>query len=1363
MLVDSYKQESNYKRKYRLVNVNEGIDLMPFIKNRDMKYSKFEQKKDGSMSANSMSFTLTFPYHTDNVAVNSTRPMMTDAELLKNYFTNYVGFKGLEEPQITGSISLANLIKKGDNIVFLEETENNLLIFDGIAEAPKLKRDKSNIYLNIEVKDRTYSLYEAKHIKEEFFQNIYLCNASEKDNSLIHKIAYRLGFKDEELDLPSFTTVIPFVLFKKDELIIKELAYAVRLIGGVFTIENKKLVVRAEANRITETYVFDKRNILSDISIDSNYPSYEKLKITYDYYFEKEKQDMWMLIGKNGNVSDANLVIYAGQDRMFTVDWLYNVDLVKEYELYESLFSLADGTEINFPYTLDIDETGGTLTLDNTANNYDVYVKKFKIRGIPLFMQQGNQSYYPANVESEKLLDNLENKLIQNADLSLLFLKANYNENCKLYRTLNFSTNVNNYLEPCRKIYLDHKDFTGYVVIEKIDFQGLKMVIQAREYLEPVNINDIKTLEKSSVDEYEIISNKFLTEKGLYEADLPLAPQNVMLIGQALGFTITFDNFSSNLRGHFVYLKKKSDVDWMKFFINTNNYFYRTTDLVTYEVKLSSISINGVEGETTEVKEVTPILLDNEVVDYPEGLSPDELNTKVQNINGSISDITDELNIHDTDIANIFEINDFHNQKIELIESDITSLRQKDNENYTAIQQNTTQIQTIAQKTAENEGSITQQGTQITQNAESIQTIVQEVAQKTTADEVETITSLAIENFSANEFRRTMGTSISKVDYSKSISDLSLQGISTDSEHIKGVLAQTYYSIISQNSKRILSLIKSSDEQYSSILQLVDSITLLVQEDESTKSLIQQLSDEINLLVQKDDENYSIITQLANELTFAVMQDNIVSSINQTAEEIKINAARIALGNGLVVEDDKVAVKSVFGLNFGLGTGVLGNQDGLILQSENFKLSANTTTGDFDLLAKGNIEFKNARNRIYLDKENGLSQIILKAAWENNGTALPEFEGVDFQIGEVGSPKGYFKFDDDEGVSMDIKNLKIDGNSILNYLSYKAEAGLAASSKYATQGMCKEFFGVTTFNAGWYIVKEKDGVSTTGQISYTDIVCNLYNVAPTRDIFSYDIEQLTTGQKKVVVNTVVGSTRTEYKIYVSDFATDSTCTLLYSSPSPVLANSFIDAYDSYSKLFVINDKIYYQILLFDNSNNMTMKTYSLTFAGVNTMIESQSSSSSLSNFKIMLFKKDNYIYFVQNNSLYKTQDFITNILVHSETELSGYTLVGSEIFKTKNSNKGKLWKISETDPATEYNTPLDYSNMAKGGKYYYFIADTHFYISLDLVTYKKIFKEDYNTLIYPQSNRTVIMKKRTDSTACDPYTMTGYTFGTLDW
>lgn len=617
MLIDSYKQESNYKREYKLINVNEGIDLIPFIDDGNLSYSKFEQEKDGSMSANSMSFTLTFPYNM--IVIDSVLDILyIDDSVLTDLYIDDSSLINLEQPLIVKKMSLDTIIKKGDNISFIETTENCRTVFEGIVELVKLKRDNISAYLSIEVKDRTYSLYEMKHAENKVFQNMYLSNSENPTKSLIHQIAYKLGFTDDELDLQNFNYIIPFVYFEKDQLIIKELAEAVRLVGGVFTIEENKLTIRTEMNIITENYIFDKRNILSEINKDPEYSNYEKMKITYGNYFEKQKQDMWILVGENGNLNDANIVVRAGKKRQFSVSWLYNVDLVRDYELYEVEFTDVSGNHINFNYALNIDETGGTLELDNSLNNYDVYVKKFKIKGIPLFMQDGNQSYYPSNIESEKLLDNCSNKFVQNPDLALTYLKANYNLNCKSLYNFSFTTNVNNYLEPCRKIWLEHVDYTGWIFIEKIDFQGTKMSIQAREYLEPVNLNDIKTLEKSNVDELEVISNKYMQDVGVYDKDKPLIPKNLLLVSEWLGFDVIFDEPLTRVRGHYLYIKKDSEVDFQKIFINTNKYFYPTGSSSYFNIKVSAISTNGVESDTTEIKNVkaleVPVIEDNKII-----------------------------------------------------------------------------------------------------------------------------------------------------------------------------------------------------------------------------------------------------------------------------------------------------------------------------------------------------------------------------------------------------------------------------------------------------------------------------------------------------------------------------------------------------------------------------------------------------------------------------------------------------------------------------------------------------------------------------------------------------------------------------
>ena len=123
MLLDSYKQENNYLRKYKLINVNEGINLIPFIKTKELTYSKFKQEKDGAMSANSMSFTLTFPY---NKLIIDTEidVLFIDDMILKELFIDDISLKSLEKPYVTKKIKLEEIVKKDDIITLITNPFN---------------------------------------------------------------------------------------------------------------------------------------------------------------------------------------------------------------------------------------------------------------------------------------------------------------------------------------------------------------------------------------------------------------------------------------------------------------------------------------------------------------------------------------------------------------------------------------------------------------------------------------------------------------------------------------------------------------------------------------------------------------------------------------------------------------------------------------------------------------------------------------------------------------------------------------------------------------------------------------------------------------------------------------------------------------------------------------------------------------------------------------------------------------------------------------------------------------------------------------------------------------------------------------
>ncbi len=805
----AYIQKNNNSYSYQLINSTQGIDLMPFVFKKSLSYSKFERTVDNKFSSNTMNFTLKFDYEVKEVFFKSEKLMYISSDLLKGYNLDSFTTTISEAPTVERYILLDDVIKSGDEIYLEDEYRG---IFTGIAESTNFKRDNTGIYIDVSIKDKTNTLYEVTYLKSYMYRDIYLSNNLDKENSLLHQLGYLLGFEDSELDIDDVKDNtnkyirIPFVYLKKDELIIQDLAEAVRVTNSLYTIINNKLTIRLNENRLTETYVFDKRNILRELNKDTIIFDYEKIKVTYDRYFKKDLQDMWILQGENGTADNANIKILAGDTRRFNIKWFYNVSVVDNYEVYDVLISDLAGNAIEFKYDLSLNETGGILEFKNTSA-IDLYVESFKIRGIPLFMQSDNESYYPANINSEKVLQ-LSNKFVQNYALAKLYSHIHYIDKCRSYRKFKFSTTVANFLETGVRIYFEHEDYKGYVIIERISFKGGRFEVEVREELEQLSISDLEYSEKTFVDEGEILSKKYLEENGLYEKDKPLVPKSLILTAQFLGFDIEFEESLNNLRGHYIYLRRQGEIDFSRYFINTNKYFFETTERVTFEVKVSSISINGVEGDTTEVKEVTPLKLNDSSIEYPVGLSPSEIDAKV-GINASDIGILDGIS-----------------------------------------SQLVTQV-------SSNEENITTNKTAINQNALGITSVVQEVQKKTTTTEVETITNTAIESFKANEFKRTLGTKISKIDYSKFISDDSLVGLNIDDVELEEVMITDYYSSIYQNSKEVM---------------------------------------------------------------IAVKRDNVVSSINQTAEEIKINAKRIEIGSGLVVEGDKVALGEVTAENIRAGS-----------------------------------------------------------------------------------------------------------------------------------------------------------------------------------------------------------------------------------------------------------------------------------------------------------------------------------------------------------------------------------------------------------------------------------------------------------
>lgn len=140
----------------------------------------------------------------------------------------------------------------------------------------------------------------------------------------------------------------------------------------------------------------------------------------------------------------------------------------------------------------------------------------------------------------------------------------------------------------------------------------------------------------------------------------------------------------------------------------------------------------------------------------------------------------------------------------------------------------------------------------------------------------------------------------------------------------------------------------------------------------------------------------SIIEQHADEIEISVKENNVVSSINQTAEQIKIDAERVALGDGdLIVQDGKVYIRN------GIITNELIAENALIDGAKIADLSVDKLTGNITDFVQS--RWNNVTNSVQIDPRglftfDGLSTITSLLS----GTGH-EFYYDSYVVGEIGT------------------------------------------------------------------------------------------------------------------------------------------------------------------------------------------------------------------------------------------------------------------------------------------------------------------------------------------------------------------------
>ncbi len=534
-------EKNNIKHKTQIINTRNGANIGSLISEKSFNLNEFIMKRDGSFQPNTAALKLkinrgnlglNFSGEIDLEETSLQIPTLENIDLDNAMFLNWDFESDL---WLDTSIQLRDLLKKGDELVFIDVIEDESYeFFRGyLTTDPNLIIKNSYVSVSIEVKDRTYNLLD-KVAKEAFFrQGWYLCNNSSKETSLLHYLAYQMGYSDNELEFEDIKyqgnyVDIPVVKIDKDSPYLTEFAEACRAIEARFHQVHNKLVVRSYLNESTiDKYEFNKTNILNSIDSKSNISNFSKVKVTYEKLQEKKEQLVWALVGEKGTVDEANIKVPANTTKENNNLW-WTVDfrpsgVVASYKEPEIEATTKDGTKINLEYDLQIEKNGGKLKLLNSLDE-EVYINKFHIKGAPIHYFPGNSITFPSD-DTKKTNSPATNKYIQHVNIASLKAKNTYNFECRDYKRITFDTNVSRWLVPGMICSINHSDYSNEnMIIESIIRNYSSCKVTLREYLPVIDAGDLQSLNQSGATE-EDMQGTNMEDVVKVDPNIPPAPE----------------------------------------------------------------------------------------------------------------------------------------------------------------------------------------------------------------------------------------------------------------------------------------------------------------------------------------------------------------------------------------------------------------------------------------------------------------------------------------------------------------------------------------------------------------------------------------------------------------------------------------------------------------------------------------------------------------------------------------------------------------------------------------------------------------------------------------------------------------------
>lgn len=344
-------------------------------------------------------------------------------------------------------------------IEIIDEVGNILYTLQGMTTLEK--RNKSytgNETWTYSIKDSYEKLFDKVVPETMVFFDLFFCNVNDKSNSLLHIVANKLGFREDQVDFKDIIfndgslIRVPFVLFEQDERWIDILQRFIKATDSILYIKDKKLFSRQKSFNINENLRLNKTNIITEIEETFNSNLYNGIRVTYDRFLKLDNRVVFdlsqkIIVDKNKPVGSQDI---QSMKISYSTSSVANPTLTKATAYY---FTREDDVNSKVDILLvkgthyTVEEWKETQAIVKFFNPYPykLYIENFEIKGLPLVKYENNESVIKNLNIIEKNQENFvsiqKNREVQTEKLAKHIALCEYKNQILNNKTFNFTTN----------------------------------------------------------------------------------------------------------------------------------------------------------------------------------------------------------------------------------------------------------------------------------------------------------------------------------------------------------------------------------------------------------------------------------------------------------------------------------------------------------------------------------------------------------------------------------------------------------------------------------------------------------------------------------------------------------------------------------------------------------------------------------------------------------------------------------------------------------------------------------------------------------------------------------------------------------